>query len=246
MQLQINNHCRQQRILTEKWKRCEIEQEKRKQEQARVIQERPNHEMVKSDIGEPAKVEMKNSTELVDGKKETECLQSSSLVISAENFSVSSTSSSSDCAGSKDEKSAVKDLEGQVSDLQMQVLSLSQDLEDCNRENSRLKKALENVREFVKFQFGYEIEEEMLDFNLVKSQCATQSELFPSNAHLIQESNDRDVFKEDLKREDQAVNTCKDIVTETTESEFDEDIPLPALETPQFTYEGDHNEEATS
>ena len=216
----------------------------RKQEQARVIQERPNHEMVKSDMGVPAKVEMKDSTELVDGKKETECLQSSSLVISAENFSVSSTSSSSDCAGSKDEKSAVKDLEGQVSDLQMQVLSLSQDLEDCNRENSRLKKALDNVREFVKFQFGYEIEDEILEFNLVKSQCATQSELFPSNVHQSQESKDKDVYKEDLK-EDQAVR-CKDIDAETTESEFDKDIPLPALETPQFTYEDEHNEEATS
>lgn len=245
MQLQVNNHCRQQRILKEKWKRCEIEQERRKQEQARVILERPNHEMVKSDIGVPAKVEMKNSTDLVDGKKVSESLQSSSLVISAENFSVSSTSSSSDCAGSKDEKSALKDLEGQVSDLQMQVLSLSQDLEDCNRENSRLKKALENVREFVKLQFGYDIIDEMLDFNLVKSQCVTQSELFPSNAHLIQESKDRDVYNEDLKQEDQAV-TCKDIGTETTESEFDKDIPLPALETPPFTYEDDHNEEATS
>lgn len=244
MQLQVNNHCRQQRILKEKWKRCEIEQEKRKQEQARVIQERPNHEMVKSDI--PSKVEMKSSTELVDGKKETECLQSSSLVISAENFSVSSTSSSSDCAGSKDEKSALKDLEGQVSDLQMQVLSLSQDLEDCNRENSRLKKALDNVCEFVKFKFGYEIEDEMLDFNLVKSQCATQSELFSGNAHLIQENKDRDVYinnEEDLKGEDHAV---KDIGVETTDSEFDKDVPLPPLETPQFTYEDEHSEEATS
>ena len=244
MQLQVNNHCRQQRILKEKWKRCEIEQERRKQEQARVILERPNHEMVKSDIGVPAKVEMKNSTDLVDGKKVSESLQSSSLVISAENFSVSSTSSSSDCAGSKDEKSAVKDLEGQVSDLQMQVLSLSQDLEDCNRENSRLKKALENVREFVKLQFGYDIIDEMLDFNLVKSQCATQSELFPSNAHLIQESEDSDVYsKENLKGEDQA---CKDIGAETTDSEFDKDIPLPALETPQFTYEEEHNKKVTS
>jgi len=245
LQLQVNNHGRQQRILKEKWKRCEIEQQKRMQEQARVIQERPNHEMAKSDRGVPAKVEMKNSTELVDVKKETECLQSSSLVISAENFSVSSTSSSSDCAGSKDEKSAVKDLEGQVSDLQMQVLSLSQELEDCNRENSRLKKALDNVREFVKFQFGYEIEDEMLDFNLVKSQRGTQLELFPSNAHLIQESKDRDVYNEDLKGEHQAV-TCKEIGAKTTESEFDKDIPLPALETPQFTYEDEHNEEATS
>lgn len=246
MQLQINSHCQQQRILKEKWKRCEIEQEKKKQEQARVIQESPNHEMVKSDIGLPAQVKPRNSTELVDGKKETECLQSSSLVISAENFSVSSTSSSSDCAGSKDEKSAVKDLEGQVSDLQMQVLSLSQDLEDCNRENSRLKKALDNVREFVKFKFGYEIEYEMLDFSLVKSQCVTQSELFSSNASLIQGSKDSDLYsEEDLKGEDQEV-TCKDIGAETTDSDFDKDIPLPALETPQFTYEDEDNKEATS
>jgi len=232
--------------LKEKWKRCEIEQEKKKQEQARVIQESPNNEMVKSDIGLPAQVNPRNSTELVDGKKETECLQSSSLVISAENFSVSSTSSSSDCAGSKDEKSAVKDLEGQVSDLQMQVLSLSQDLEDCNRENSRLKKALDNVREFVKFKFGYEIEDEMLDFSLVKSQCVTQSDLFSSNASLIQGSKDSDLYgKEDLKGEDQEV-TCKDIGAETTDSDFDKDIPLPALETPQFTYEDEDNKGATS
>lgn len=224
MQLQVNNHCRQQRILKEKWKRCEIEQEKRfKQEQARVLQERQNHEMVESDI--PAKIEMKTSTELVDGKKETECSQSSSLVISAENFSVSSTSSSSDCAGSKDEKSTAKDLEGQVSDLQMQVLSLSQDLEDCNRENSRLKKALDNVREFVKFKFGCELEDEMLDFNLVKSQCATESESFSGNADLK--------ISTEMDGQDQAVQ-------DTTDCEIDKDIPLPPLETPQFVYEDEH------
>ena len=246
MQLQINSHCQQQRILKEKWKRCEIEQEKRKQEQARVIQERTNHEMVKSEIGVPSKGEMKNSTEIVDGKKETECLQSSSLVISAENFSVSSTSSSSDCAGSKDEKSAVKDLEGQVNDLQMQVLSLSQDLEDCNRENSRLKKALDNVREFVKFKFGYEIEDEMLDFNLVKSrQCVTQSELITGSACLTQETKDSNVYSEEGLKGDHSV-ICKDTGAETTDSDFDKDIPLPALETPQFTYEDEHNEDPTS
>ena len=52
-------------------------------------------------------------------------------------------------------------------------------------------------------------------------------------------------FHEDLKGEHQAV-TCKEIGAKTTESEFDKDIPLPALETPQFTYEDEHNEEATS
>ncbi|KAL9983933.1 hypothetical protein ACROYT_G006182 [Oculina patagonica] len=192
LQLQVNNHCRQQRIIKEKWKRCEIEQEKKKQqEQARVVQEKQNHEMVDADIS--PREDVKINTELVDGKKGTECSQSSSLVISAENFSVSSTSSSSDCVGSKDEKSVIKDLEGQVSDLQMQVLSLSQNLEDCNRENSRLKKALDNVREFVKFKFGYEIEDEMLDFNLVKSQCASESEPFSGNVDSIYENKDRDV-----------------------------------------------------
>lgn len=241
MQLQVNNHCRQQKILKEKWKRCEIEQEKKKQqEQARVVQERQNHEMLEADIS--PKEEVKSNTELVDGKKGTECSQSSSLVISAENFSVSSTSSSSDCAGSKDEKSAIKDLEGKITDLQMQVLSLSQNLEDCNRENSRLKKALDNVREFVKFKFGYEIEDEMLDVNLVKSQSATELEPFSGNADLIYENKDREECnQEDLKVQDKAVT---DIATKI-DSEIDTDIPLPPLETPQFTYEDKCSEKAT-
>lgn len=245
MQLQVNNHCRQQRILKEKWKRCEIEQEKRKQqEQARVTQEKQNHEMVEGDIS--PKVDVKISTELVDGKKGTECSQSSSLVISAENFSVSSTSSCSDCASSKDEKSAIKDLEGQVSDLQMQVLSLSQDLEDCNRENQRLKKALDNVCKFVKFKFGYDIEEEMLDFKSVKSQSATESEPCFVNAESINENKDLDVCdQEDLKGQDEAVQDI-DLAAEKSNSEIDKDIPLPPLETPQFIYDDKHSENATS
>ena len=187
-------------------------------------------------------MEEKTSTESVDGKTEMECLQSSSLVISAENFSVSSTSSSSDCVASRDEKSVnIKDLEGQVRDLQMQVLSLSQDLEDSNRENSRLRKALDNVREFVKFKFGYELEDEMFDFNLVKSQCATESEEISHNTDLqIAAENDQRIscIQEDLKEPEQAVKE----VVETADCETDEDISLPPLEKPQFNIHEDGNE----
>lgn len=242
MQLQVNSHCRQQRILQEKKKRCEIEEEKRKQEQERVMQERQNHQMVEGDI--PLKVDMKNNSEMVDSKQGTECSQSSSLVISAENFSVSSTSSCSDSAGSKDEKSVIKDLEGQVSDLQMQVLSLSQNLEDCNRENSRLKKALDNIREFVKFKFGYEIGDEMFDFNPVKSQCAAEAAMSNSGSNdLIKRNIDRDACSQpDLRGQDEAVT---DISTDL-DGDLDRDIPLPPLETPQFTYEDENSKNATS
>ena len=219
--------------------RCEIEEEKRKQEQERVMQERQNHQMVKGDI--PPKVEMKNNSEMVDSKKGTECLQSSSLVISAENFSVSSTSSCSDSASSKDEKSVIKELEGQVSDLQMQVLSLSQNLEDSNRENSRLKKALDNIRELVKFKFGYEIGDELFDFSPVKSQCAAESDMSNSDNNDAIKRNFTG-FEQDLRGQDGAVT---DISTDL-EGDLDKDIPLPPLETPQFTYEDENSKNATS
>lgn len=242
LQLQMNNHCRQQRILKEKWKRCQIEQEKKKQEQAKILQERQNQEVVRSEIS--SKLEEK-TTESVDGKKNTECSQSSSLVISAENFSVSSTSSSSDCAASRDEKSVVKDLEGQVSELQMQVLSLSQDLEDSNRENSRLRKALDNLRQFIRFKFGYELENEMFAANLIKSQSETDSESIFHNTDLnLPAENDKRIAyvqsDKDYKESDQAIKE----LDENTDGE--EDIPLPPLETPHFTYESVVGQEETT
>lgn len=237
LQLQFNNHCRQQRILKEKWKRCEIEQERWKQEQARVNQERQSQEVGETE--NHVKVKIKNSVELVDGKKGTECLQSSSLVISAENFSVSSTSSLSDCAASKDEKSTIQELEGQVSDLQMQVLSLSQNLEDCNRENSRLKKALDNVRKFVKVKFGYELDNDMLDFNLVKNQCGSESQEISNatNTRMIRSGGEASLH-EDITVTNVQDNTGND-------SDIDEDIPLPPLEPPQFVYEDQCSEKST-
>lgn len=242
LQLQMNNHCRQQRVLKEKWKRCQIEQEKKKQEQAKILQERQNQEVVRSEIS--SKLEEK-TTESVDGKKNTECSQSSSLVISAENFSVSSTSSSSDCAASRDEKSVVKDLEGQVSELQMQVLSLSQDLEDSNRENSRLRKALDNLRQFIRFKFGYELENEMFAANLIKSQSETDSESIFHNTDLnLPAENDKRIAyvqsDKDYKESDQAIKE----LDENTDGE--EDIPLPPLETPHFTYESVVGQEETT
>ena len=156
MQLQFENHCRQQKIVKDKWKRCKIQQEKVMQERAQMfhLQERQNQEFNEKEPA--ANVTVNEKEDVEDNKRQTECSQSSSLVISAENFSVSSTSSSSDCNASKDKK-VIKELETQVNELQMQVLSLSQDLEDCNRENSRLKKALDTVHKFVRYKFGYEL-----------------------------------------------------------------------------------------
>ena len=193
-----------------------------------MLQERQNKEV--NERENSLAVKSKNSGNVVDGKKETECSQSSSLVISAENFSVSSTSSLSDCgAVSKDEKSTIQDLEGQVRDLQMQVLSLSQNLEDCNRENSRLKKALDNVCEFVKIKFACELEEDMFDFNLVKSQCATDSESFNADLKMLKPQN------QDQVSSHEKVTHLKNIQAESrNDSEIEEDIPLPPLETPQF------------
>lgn len=235
LQLQLNNHCRQERLLKEKWKRCEIEEEKKKQEQAKLLHERQTQET--SENGKLLTGKIKSNAGLFDGKKVTECLQSSSLVISAENFSVSSTSSLSDCgAPSKDEKTTINDLEGQVRDLQMQVLSLSQNLEDCNRENSRLKRALDNVREFVKSKFGYELDDNVFDFHLLKSQCLEGPETFSENANLkILSPGDNISSHEDV--------TLKAIEDESRNgSDIDEDIPLPPLEAPQFTYEDECGE----
>ena len=224
--MQLNNHCRQQRILKEKWKNCAIEQkkEKEKQEQARSLQEQQNRKKPEKEL--PLKATVNNSLDLVDGKKRTECSESSSLVISAENFSVSSTSSVSDCAASKDEKLTIQDLKGQVSDLQMQVLSLSQNLEDCNRENSRLKKALENVREFVRCTFGYELEGDLFD---LKSPRISESQDFTSSDIHVKmvKSGSQASLHEDIKVENVQEEMGND-------SDIDEDIPLPPLESPQF------------
>ena len=224
LQLQLNNHCRQQRILKEKWKNFAIEQkkEKQKQEQARLLQELQNRKKTKQEL--PLKASVKNSLDLVDGKKGTECSESSSLVISAENFSVSSTSSVSDCAASKDEKLSIQDLNGQVSDLQMQVLSLSQNLEDSNRENSRLKKALENVREFVRCKFGYELEGDLFD---LKSPHISELQEFTSSDIKMVKSGIQASLHEDINVENVQDETGSD-------SDIDEDIPLPPLEPPQF------------
>lgn len=224
--MQLNNHCRQQRILKEKWKNCAIEQEKEKekQEQARLLQEQQNRKKPEKEL--LLKATVNNSLDLVDGKKRTECSESSSLVISAENFSVSSTSSVSDCAASKDEKLTIQDLKGQVSDLQMQVLSLSQNLEDCNRENSRLKKALESVREFVRCTFGYELEGDLFD---LKSPCISESQDFTSSDLHVKmvKSGSQASLHEDIKVENVQDEMGND-------SDIDEDIPLPPLESPQF------------
>ena len=224
LQLQLNNHCRQQRIVKEKWKNFAIEQkkEKQKQEQARLLQELQNRKKTKQEL--PLKASVKNSLDLVDGKKGTECSESSSLVISAENFSVSSTSSVSDCAASKDEKLSIQDLNGQVSDLQMQVLSLSQNLEDSNRENSRLKKALENVREFVRCKFGYELEGDLFD---LKSPHISELQEFTSSDIKMVKSGIQASLHEDINVENVQDETGSD-------SDIDEDIPLPPLEPPQF------------
>lgn len=224
LQLQLNNHCRQQRIVKEKWKNFAIEQkkEKQKQEQARLLQELQNRKKTEQEL--PLKASVKNSLDLVDGKKGTECSESSSLVISAENFSVSSTSSVSDCAASKDEKLSIQDLNGQVSDLQMQVLSLSQNLEDCNRENSRLKKALENVREFVRCKFGYELEGDLFD---LKSPHISELQEFTSSDIKMVKSGIQASLHEDINVENVQDETGSD-------SDIDEDIPLPPLEPPQF------------
>lgn len=224
LQLQLNNHCRQQRIVKEKWKNFAIEQkkEKQKQEQARLLQELQNRKKTEQEL--PLKASVKNSLDLVDGKKGTECSESSSLVISAENFSVSSTSSVSDCAASKDEKLSIQDLNGQVSDLQMQVLSLSQNLEDCNRENSRLKKALENVREFVRCKFGYELEGDLFD---LKSPHISELQEFSSSDIKMVKSGIQASLHEDINVENVQDETGSD-------SDIDEDIPLPPLEPPQF------------
>lgn len=224
--MQLNNHCRQQRILKEKWKNCAIEQEKEKekQEQARLLQEQQNRKKPEKEL--PLKATVNNSLDLVDGKKRTECSESSSLVISAENFSVSSTSSVSDCAASKDEKLTIQDLKGQVSDLQMQVLSLSQNLEDCNRENSRLKKALENVREFVRCTFGYELEGDL--FDLKSPRISESQDLTSSDIHVkMVKSGSQASLHEDIK-----VKNVQDEMG--NDSDIDEDIPLPPLESPQF------------
>ena len=205
-----------------------------------MLQDRQSKEVSERDNALTVKI--KNSGNVVDSKKGTECSQSSSLVISAENFSVSSTSSLSDCgAAPKDEKSTIQDLEGQVRDLQMQVLSLSQNLEDCNRENSRLKKALDNVQEFVKLKFGCELEEDMFDLNLVKSQCTTESESFNADLKMLKSQNLDQVSSHEK------VTSLTNIQVESgNNSEIEEDIPLPPLETPQFIYEAECHEKSNN
>lgn len=233
LQLQCNNHCRQQRILKEKWKQWELEQEQRKHEQPKILQERQNTDILEKQ--NHLAVNANNRKDVIDGQKGTEQLQSSSLVISAENFSVSSASSICECGAiTKDEKSTVQELEGQVRDLQIQVLSLTQNLEDCNRENRRLKKDLENVCEFVRLKFGCELEGNVFDCYVRQCEFENESETCTENDGL---KSVGPVIKEHQTSspEDRAQKNVED--DSGNNGKLDEDIPLPPLEEPVFAYE---------
>lgn len=149
MKLQYDNHLRQQRVLKEKWKRYEVQHEKLKEERAQKLKELES---------QGAQVENMflavTSGDVVDGKP-VNCSQTNSLVISAENFSVSSISSCSEGAA-KDEQESIN---SRIQELQMQILSLSEALEDANRENTKLKKTINSIKAFVQNSFGYELHE---------------------------------------------------------------------------------------
>ena len=138
MKLQYTSHLRQQRVLKDKWKRYEL-QIKTNEERTQKLKE------------QEAERELKCPAHQLSPS------QASSLVISAENFSVSSISSCEEPA--KDECDSAG---AHIHELQMQVLSLNQALEDSNRENAKLKRTITKIKEFVEKTFGYMLDEEIL------------------------------------------------------------------------------------
>lgn len=160
MRLQHEAHQRQEKILNLKWRRSELQREKaRKEREKKKVEMKQKNE--KRLCSEKENFFVKE-LEVIDNKKGSSSV--SSLVISAENFSVaSSVSSLSETSAVKDDKTLVDDLPSQVNELKIQVLSLSQELEDSNRQNTKLKQTIQTLKEFIAAHHGVEILDSILE-----------------------------------------------------------------------------------
>lgn len=153
MQLQYESNLRQEKIIKDKWRRYELQQEKLALEKERLKKESSKPLL-------PCKLtDCTNSDHL---KPESMITSTSSLVISAENFPVSSLSSSTEFLTSREEKDVMNELRIQIRDLQMQVLSLNQSLEDSNRENTKLRKIISSLKQILRERLDMECDEDAL------------------------------------------------------------------------------------
>ena len=156
MQLQYESNLRQEKIIKDKWRRHELqlerlalEKERLKKESSKTLPSSKLTDCTDADSSEQLKPEcMITST--------------SSLVISAENFPVSSLSSSTEFLTSREEKDVMNDLRIQIRDLQMQVLSLNQSLEDSNRENTKLRNIISSLKQILRERLDIECDEDAL------------------------------------------------------------------------------------
>lgn len=260
MRLQCEAHQRQEKILKIKWKSFELQKEK-----ARKEREKKQLEM-KLICSEKENISVEE-LEVFDGKKLTS--PSASLVISAENFSVaSSVSSISETSATKDEKNLDSKFQSQVSELKIQVLSLSQELEDTNRQNAKLKQTIQTLKDFITEQHGEEMLVSLLEntndvssrlgsIENINSCSAEENDKVGTNFLVMSESNDR-MSQDSQKSEELAgsseLGNIEDFMQHTlTEKQQQTNtrgcvepngnkisaICLPPLEVPQFHFVND-------
>ncbi|XP_031567013.1 nuclear receptor-binding factor 2-like [Actinia tenebrosa] len=193
IQLQYENSLRQEKVIKDKWQRYEVQQERLRLEKERRLKRELQEKRTE-------KSPKKLSSDLVDGQKSCEKLDTStcSLIISAENFSVSSLSSSTEFLTSKDDKDELLELRNQVRDLRIQQLSLTQALEDSNRENTKLKRTVSVLKEILKKELNMDFDEDELAGDIDEESREESNEL--SNSISGTETINYDVMNEKVEK----------------------------------------------
>ena len=260
MRLQHQAHQRQEKILKLRWKRSELQREKarKEREKKKVEMEQKNERLLCSEK-ENLSVE---GLDVVDSKKGSSSV--SSLVISAENISVtSSVSSVSEASAAKDDKIFVDDLQSQVNELKIQVLSLSQELEDSNRQNAKLKKTVQALKEFITAHHGVDV---LTNIQENQARAPSHSDSTEYNSYLAENNGKSDVTCTEVTKEKRTnvdsqsqeseelelgISNIEDFMQSTKTEELvisasvEQDdskiknIDLPPLEVPQFHFVND-------
>ena len=266
LKLQHEAHLRQQKILKEKWRRYELQREKARKEREKKREEMEMESQKLKQTQSENETPGVEDIELVDSKKAISSV--SSLVISAENFSVaSSVSSLSEASAAKDAKTPTQEIDSQVSELKIQILSLSQELENSNRENTKLKQTIQILKEFVKERHGVEVLESVLESRCNTRENSDYTELVSYSpaaerieaACILRSSRDDRIFEGAQSQESEGlegssgVDNIEDFMQSTQSKERQlarsvcpehevnkvKDIHLPPLEVPQFQFGND-------
>ncbi|XP_032222496.1 uncharacterized protein LOC5521543 isoform X2 [Nematostella vectensis] len=219
LQLQYEDHIRQEKVIKDKWKHYNLHQEQLKQQHENKLREIDKRVLVSAITSKDTTPAQDCETCKDEGMTTSTC----SLVISAENFSVSSLSSSTELFQTKESGDPQSNLNTQVRELQIQVLSLTQALEDANRENTKLKQTILHIKNVTKEKFDFDFDEENSG-----QVCMVEQEA----CHKGEDSSSQT-----------AVGNCghctdheKDHSVHGDDTSPTSDLPLPPLEMPHFSF----------